>query len=216
MIIKEGITFRNKTYRFLLPLYRYLGETFILKLNSIKKLSIGIHDTLLDGTDISEEKNIYILASDCESRVFQNFLLYLKEENYLRDSYVFDEKNNFVMLIIKIPESFYNTYDKFLEGKYTEMYSEKQTEALFNNPANQKEYKILSLDASIKKDFLNRLNKEYGTSLELEDLENYSEYELPLKSSEEIFNYNKEETYFLTKHFKCKEKEKIKENQDGV
>ena len=63
MHIEIGKYYVNKTRRFLLPCLKGHGEDFVSKYNSVFKLAVAIHDTLLDHSKKSEGRSIYILCA---------------------------------------------------------------------------------------------------------------------------------------------------------
>lgn len=210
MEIKYGDLYINKTWRFLAPALKYHGEEFILKFNSMMKLAVGIHDTVLDDSTVSEDNNIYVLVDkNVDYKSFLNFISYVKYEDYYVDSYSYDEIVNprKIMIILKLPEGFDKTYYSFLQGKYSEMYSKEEIKKLFNNQITGKaknqqsyiDYEIITKTGDrAKKQFLENLNLELGNHFNLteEDLQKM-EWEFPLKKKEEIFNYKENTTVYF-------------------
>jgi len=211
MKIKYGKIYVNKTWRFLAPSLKYYGEEFIKKLNFVMKLSFGIHDTLLDGSKISEGNNIYILVDrHAKPKEYVNFLNYVQDKTYYVDSYSYDEvvDPRKMMIILKIPEELSESYYYFLKGQYSKMYNKELLDKLYNNVITGKsnnqqaylDYEILSKTGTNSKNkFYDLIIEEgFGNSdrLKPEDL-NDLEWELPLKKKEEIFNYKQNTTIFF-------------------
>lgn len=190
MDIRVGELYVNKTLVYLLPcLYDY-GETFKVKLNSIFNLGFGIHDAYMDGTPYEKQRLFYILCDKLyQPAKFMNFLNYLKSKEYYVKDYPYDDLENGRkhMIAIKFPEARNDAYDKFVIGKYSEMYNSDDIHQFFGNSD------ILDILTKSKKrvpDFVIFLNNKYGTTLTEKDvIEESMELDLPYKKEEEIFNY---------------------------
>lgn len=210
MKIKYGELYVNKTWRFLAPSLKYYGEEFIQKFNTMMKLAVGIHDTYLDGSEVSEDFNIYILVDKLQKhKEFTRFINYVKDKDYYVDSYSCDEIVNprKIMIILRIPDEVNNAYYHFLKGKYSIMYTKEQLSQIFNtvvaktttNQNSYLDYEILSkTGTNSRQKFIRTIKEEFGNYTEiptsaLKDLE----WELPLKKEEEIFNYSPNTTIFF-------------------
>lgn len=191
MQINLGTIYVNKTYKYLLPCLRLHGPTFVAKLNSIFNLAFGIHDSLLDGTDFEQQKVIYILSDKLyQPAKFQNFLNYIKNQEYYVTDYAYDdiEKGRKHMVVIKFPESHIDVYDKFIEGKYSKMYCKNELERFF--PKDSEAKNVLTKSLSIRDIFIKKINESFGTSLTAKDLKNEGmEYDFPPEKQKEFFNY---------------------------
>lgn len=210
MTIKYGRLYVNKTWRFLAPSLKYYGEEFIQKFNVVMKLAVGIHDTLLDGSQVSDDNNIYVLVDRlAKPKEFLNFINFISEQEYYIDSYSYDEVVNprKMMIILKIPEELSGSYYHFLKGHYSKMYNRQQLRELYNNvisgkSSNQQsylDYEILSKTGeNSKKLLIDTIKEEFGkeTRISETDIDNL-EWELPLKKKEEIFNYQENTTIFF-------------------
>jgi hypothetical protein len=188
MEIHEGKFYINKTSKFLYPILRYYGNSFVSELNKIVKYAIGIHDSNLKDTIGSY--NILILINTKINPIQVNkFLKRVEEQEYYVKYYnpSSNIQENKKIIVIKIPEKYYSSYDNFIIGNYSQMYNEGDIKKSFN--INSEEYKILSKSPSMKEIFYRKLKKEFhiGKNFIIKDIK---EYELPLKCKEEIFNYS--------------------------
>lgn len=201
MNIKIGKQYINKTWRFLVPSLQGHGTTFVNKFNPLFKLGVGIHDSYLDGAKITEGKNIYVLLDKkYRPRDFEKFMEYIRCQKFFKGEYCPDSEilsSRKHVIILEVPEIFYNSYDKFLQGKYSEMYNSEHLNLLFSSKNRKIDYEILSKTG---KDALNQFKKsidnEFNVESNLEDLEK-GEWELPLKKTEEIFNCLDKDTVFF-------------------
>ncbi len=191
MHIEIGQCYTNKTWRFLLPSVKGHGDIFIRKFNPVFKLAVGIHDTLVDDSKIAEGRNIYILCDKLiNEKNFNEFLEYVKYQDYYVADYCPDSeilKSRKHMIVIRIPEIFHDAYDYFLTGDYSQMYLDNELKILFSSSIRQKEYDILTRTSKELKEFVIKVNKDFGTSAKEEDFK-FAELELPLVKKEEIFN----------------------------
>ena len=191
MEIKIGHLYENRTQKYLLPILITYGESFQVKLNSIFNLAFGIHDTFLDGTEYENQKLIYILCDKAYQKVkFDNFLNYVKHHEYFVMDYAFDdiEHGRKHMIVIKFPEDFYSAYNKFLEGKYSEMYNDAEIHFYIKpiSPIIQ----VLRKTNLMKSVFIKKVKEKYNTDLsDIDVMEENMEYDFPITKSEEIFNY---------------------------
>jgi len=206
MDIKIGKQYINKTWRFLVPCLKTHGTTFVNKFNPLFKLAVGIHDTYLDGSALSNGRNIYVLIDKKHrQKDYEKFMEYIKYQNYFKGEYCPDSKiitSRKNIVIIEIPKQFNNAYDKFLQGKYSKMYNDEELKFLYESILTKKnlteeqkrkkrDYEILSKTGTNgKEDFLKSVSKEFGVTINPEVFSDPElEWELPLKKKEEIFNY---------------------------
>lgn len=200
MHIEIGTYYVNKTWRFLIPCLKGHGDVFVRKLTPVFRLAVGIHDTLVDDSKISNGRNIYLLCDKLTNyKDFDDFLEYVKYQDYYvadycPDSEIINSRKH--MVVITVPEKFNDAYDHFLAGNYSLMYLDEELKLLFSNNTRQKEYDILSRSSKILKEFTDEVNIEFGTNAVPEDFK-FAELELPLKKVEEIFNYKENDTVYF-------------------
>lgn len=188
MILDKTKYYENKTRRFLLPCLRAYGDHFVNMLSHMSKMAVGINDQHLKDFKLGD-RYIFVLidkgTSDSQYERFQNYCR--EHESYVTD-YSFgpsidsDEK----MFVYKIPQKFEYAYDKFIQGKYSEMFEPKEIEVLFKGKLV--ETQILTKDPHAMYNLVQSIHKEFGTDVET-PTENIIEYELPINKAEEMFNY---------------------------
>ena len=200
MNILIGKLYVNKTWRFLMPCLKGHGKSFIDKFNCVFKLAVGIHDTLLDNSNISNSNNLYVMINKTyREKNYKDFIEFIKYQNYFKgdycpDSDIISSKRH--MIVIEVPNIYNNAYDKFLQGKYSEMYSKKDLDLLFSHPSKKKEFDILTRNEKSLNEFIETLKKEFNTIIFQNDVYDF-EYELPLKYEEEVFNFNNNKKIYL-------------------
>ena len=195
MKVEFGKIVNNKTKMFLSPILRTFGVTFTAKFSGdIFKLGYGIHDTLLDG--VFDGKHPIYIACDkgVNPQKCWKAIEFIKEHSpgYLTD-YSMDTGSRLHMLVLDIPLEYHHAYDKFKEGKYSEMFTKQQLDLLFPDKSLIA-YKILSKDVSYMPIFIKKIEDLFN--VKIEDKTNYitSELEFPYRMCKEleqleVFNY---------------------------
>lgn len=201
MQIEIGKRYVNKTWRFLYPCLRGHGDVFVKKFNPLYKLAVGVSDDIVKGTQYSKERNIFILIDTMfQPKLVQEFLSYITFQPFYKHHYYVDNHEltqaRKMMLVLSVPDMFYEAYDNFIIGRYSQMYDTDETKKLFSNIDRKKEFDILTKNYSLEDEFIKSVNEEFDTNVYYFD-EPIKEYELPLKPSEEIFNYQSNNYYLI-------------------
>jgi hypothetical protein len=179
----------NKTKKYLLPCLKAYGDEFTKRIATVWKVAIGIGDIVTIKSNINFEKHIFIL---CETKKdidsFLRFLDWIKEHDMYEDDYAFDNINDgcLHMLVIKLPEKFYDAYETFKKSEFSHMYSKEDLEIFFKDKPDI--VKILIRDHNYKLEFSKFLEKEYGVQIPVTDIDDTFEFDLPISEYEEIFN----------------------------
>ena len=164
-----------------------------MKIKEIFIIGCGLGDMSLENNPdfiFLDKYPIYLLLDRfVGKRKTEDFIYWLKYQSYFLKEYPMDLVGRAHMVVIDLPEKYYLSYDKFSEGKYSEMFSKDQINRLFS--IESKEYKVLMKDRTILPQFAMQLINLF----ELKDLNpseiQESELELPytLTMEEEFFNY---------------------------
>ena len=194
MEIKFRRRIENKTSRYLSPclLYGY-GKTLILKVRELFILSWGLGDTLINSNPVYDFTNrhpiFFLIDTAVNKRKAEDFLHWIKYQEYFLYSYPADTSGRSHMVILDFPEKYSNAYDKFLEGKYSEMFTKEDICSIFSSES--KEFKVLMKDRVLLSSFVNEVKKVFCiNNLNGEDFKD-AEMELPytVNKKEEFFNY---------------------------
>ena len=192
--IEIGKLYRNRTLLFLVPALNYYGPTLKTKLNLVFKLAFGIHDSLIEGSYLEGQKNIYILVDKLvRPDLFQNFMDWIKHQEYYVTDYAYDSildhNSRKQMIVIAFPPQLKDAYDKFLLGKYSLMYTKNEISTFFGDENKAAAKHILCKTVFAKNQFKLLVKETFGTVLEEQDfLMGSWEYDLPPNSEEEFFN----------------------------
>ena len=213
MQIQSGKLYENRTWKYLYPCLKVYGSTLKTYLNSFFKLAVGLGD---HNIDINEDNCIYILIDtnihspqqslQTYREYLSKFLDWVRFQPYYVTDYIFEgfDRGEKHMLVLRLPDIYKESYIKFKQGKYSEMYSSKDIDNLYplivnsnknieikvnNNITNIKN--VLTKNSNYLELFRKQINDEFGTNLSLNDLKDH-ELDLPPSQNEEIFNYKKQ------------------------
>jgi hypothetical protein len=203
MNIEIGKFYLNKTWKYLLPCIKEYGPLFSSKIATVFKLAVGVGDAFLDSEDITSKRAIYLLLDKkVQPAKFILFMDWIQNQPYYMFDYSFDDvlKGRRHILVIEVPEMYHNSYDYFMEGRYSEMYSSKEIRKLFGKYDNDNKYSTIWVEAretmlrspELRKPFIEKLKENFGNSLDIKEIDLHdAELDLPIVKGEEIFNYNK-------------------------
>jgi hypothetical protein len=188
-VTAQSIIHPNRTRKYLLPCLREYGEEFTTKLNNAFKVAVGLGDMIITNRYYkSPERHVFILFNTkIASEHFTNLLEYVKDQEYFEDDYAYGnlQKTNLHMIVIKFPQKYWDSFDTFKIGKYSEMFTKEVIDSMFIRKDDDTP-KILIKDHKYKIRFTRRLNRLFGTNLEADDYD--GELDLPPNEREETFN----------------------------
>lgn len=187
MEVGRNQVFDNKTKKYLSPILKDYGDIFTGKFNAMFKVAYGIGDMVVENSGINYEKHLFILINtSVATRFFISFIDWIKTQPYYEDDYIYGniQKTKLHMIVLKIPEKFYESLETFKTGKYSKMYNPESISKYFQKHPNVQ--KVLIRDHNYKLEFISQLNKEFETNIEDFDIEDY-ELDFPMSSQEEIF-----------------------------
>lgn len=212
----------NRSYLYLFQTISGYGTTFILELNSLsayakQKVGSTIKSCYIADVLYYKSKNKSIEIEDLEEllffifdpkgskhegkyvnastgiKQFSKFLEFVRKNTNYVDDYWVKEGH---CIVFKVHKKFSQSYRKFLESKYSEMYNKEQLKDL--------QYVLIRTEQGVRK--LNYIaavllkNHEYGTQKLAKEIylrfgegtplpDDPKEYDLPWLKSEEYFNY---------------------------
>lgn len=187
-VTNEKSTYFNKTRKYLAPCLMDYGAHFIVKFNNVFKIAVGIGDIVLSNRKVKHEKHLFaLLDSTIAPNHFIEFLEWIRLQPMYQDDYVFDNIQRTIshMVILKLPEKYYNTFETFKLGEYSKMYNKEDVEKFFSKTPNLK--KILIKDHNYKFTFVGKLNRRWGSNVKASEWE--GELAFPPEDELEIFNY---------------------------
>ncbi len=190
MKIKNNILHDNKTRLYLLPVTKIYGKEFFNNFSKIFKLGFGINDFTMPD-NLKFDNHIFILLqSDLKSENFNDFLTWIRKQSYYEKDYAFDNIKNGDkhMVIVRIPKRYKYSYNAFVKGEYSKMYSEQDMRNLFNTGDTR--LPVLTKSDNAMKKFVSKINADYNTEFEFGELAGECEYPINENINNETFNYN--------------------------
>lgn len=206
--IKRGQTYFNQTLRFLTPsltVYDSLVD-YLLPLQTLA-WTIGDHNY---SQDIKNHLHAVIdvngrykydryLDKKTGYKDFYSFIEFIKNQDYYVDDYTFNDYAHVV--IFNIHEMFGNLIDKFIEGKYSQLYTEKHLKMgviskkikIRGKYIESVPYKIITRDKEYRKEFFKKLNTDFKSKVDPFDkdiINDDRELEYKPFLKQEILNYN--------------------------
>lgn len=188
MKFELGVCYQNKTKKYLLPVIKDYGRELITKLNSLPKIAIGVNDAIIP-ENMNLNNHIFILVDiNIKQENFTKILYWLRKQDYFECDYSFDDiiNGNKQIIVLKLPRNHKNTYNYFINSKFSKMYPEEIINRYFKKTDFR--FGVLTKSNSTIKSFVDKINSMHNTDLNYEEFTD--EVEFFIKEEEEIFNYN--------------------------
>lgn len=163
MDYNKRTVFKNKTFKFLIPVLRTYGEQFKFYLNNLDRRAFGVNHKAVK---LPEKRCIFILFNkDYKEELFYEFLEFVREKSYYVTDYIFGNavNSNFHMVVIKFPDKYADAYDKFIKGNLSQMYSEEDIENYFNKDEIAK--KIMKKEDNAVFFLIKEINELFGNNI---------------------------------------------------
>lgn len=207
---KLGNFFQNKTARYVLPILNSFPNSFKINYQKVKTglVCTAIGDVCYDyakGKSVehclfmvydinglySISENKYVDAHKCRQNLM-SYIRFLKKEPYYLDDYVI-QVGMYHCIVIKLPDTYKPTIQRFITSKYSTMYTNQQLSALLIKEKNDKGqfnavFGVLTKHPDYIKIFQEKLNEHFNTNIVIED---DRELDLPINLNEEVLNNNK-------------------------
>lgn len=190
-VTKGSPFYKNRTFKFILPIIKLYGKTFLDIYNSLRKIAVGINDYNIASMDIIYNKHIFILIDVDATQCFDDLLEMIKIHPAYENDYIYSMTYNLHMLVIKIPNDFISTLENFKQGRYSQMYNQDNLDLLFKNDipkVGKNPIKmVLRKDSAYRPIFEAEIKKHFR----IEDVPQveWDEYDFPIELKEEVFNY---------------------------
>jgi hypothetical protein len=203
--IQIGSIFMNRTRKYLLPIIKYYGTEFTFNINSMFKVAIGIGDIVLEKCGFKHEKHLFILIDSLyKPTIFLKSLKWIRNHPAYEDDYIFGnvKTSRFHMLVIQVPEYYIPSFENFKESKFSKMYSKEDINKLFEFQSRsgtdrvnyENAHKVLIHDHNYKVEFAKQVREQFDVQdFNVNDISDTVEFDLPIRKTEEIFNYKQEE-----------------------
>jgi hypothetical protein len=188
---EEQTILPSKTTKYLLPCLKEYGVKFTKMINLVYKVAAGIGDAILINRDIKHEKHVFLLLDGkmpTYNKHLATFLDWIKDQPMYVDDYVYGDiqKSTFHMVILQLPEKYYNSFETFKKGEYSKMYSIEDVVKFFENHPVAKA--VLIKDHEYRVVFTGKVNKRYNTCIL--PTEFIGELDFRPTTASEIFNHH--------------------------
>lgn len=182
----------NRTLLYILPQLNFYSKNISNRVKTYNFYGCYIGYKALD------TEHIYLLYKVIDEDT-KDFVQWLSNKDYCIAS--IDVDSIYKLLKIKLPNEFRGSLEKFLGGKYSEMYSKEDVDKIFIpieykylkelqelfDKENKDLKNILTKNKEYEKVFLDKVNKTFDTNLE--KLNENSEYDFKPNLKDEIFYY---------------------------
>lgn len=218
LTITPGKRYDNKTARYLAPCLKDWGQELESNTFSNYILAVGIGDSeyseeipdrifLLFDVNGKRRYNKYPQKSNANFK-FGEYLEFIKYHPAYVDDYVYDnmQDGNQHMVILTLPQHFKDSelFDKFLQGRYSEMYTSEEMERLFSRvllkdrvKIDNPQYLIINKDPNYEETFREKLMEDFDINRPTYDISD-REWDYKPFLSEEVFNYEQKNKISLT------------------
>lgn len=193
-MFEDNKIYENQSFKYLFPLLQAYGSTFVGFLNRIYKLGIFIGDINYPANPIGKNLHLviknYLNHSSKQSyeKLLSDFINYVRQQHFYEADYLLDTTKH--VIVLKLPHDLTLCIDEFVRGKYSKMFTEKQIKEYFSGKHFVETRKVLTHDMSYAQTYLDKVNKDYMTDLQLEDILNH-EWDYPPQLEKEVLNFKK-------------------------
>ena len=181
---------KNRTFKYLSPPLGYYGSKFISKIKSLKLIAFGIGDYHLDNKFITDRESIFILydAAYFPRQTADIISWFYNQDFFVENTYYADYMNTLRYLIIDLPIP--NVLPKFLQGKYSEMYTQQEISTYFTRNSSLHALKVITKNESAIQEHLDKVNEIFKTNIQSDEID-FDTFECDFKPQpeDEIFNY---------------------------
>ena len=199
MEVQKGKPYVNRTWKYLFPCMKYYGQEFIDTVGTVFKITIGIGDAL--HAERLKTPCIYVLVDKTINPVAVAKLInWSRKQSYYVDHYDTNYLESTLMMVYKIPERFHISYEYFINGEYSKMYSKQEIKYLYLISDHDEKLTKTWSDArdvmlqhsSMIPPFISLLKETYGNNIDTQQKDLIGkELDLPTKFffKEEVFHY---------------------------
>lgn len=204
MKIQLGTIYLNRTKKYLFPIIKSYGKEFSSSIAKLFKLGVGIGDIITNRCGVHHEKHLFILADATHNITeFAQILDYIREHHAYEDDYPYDVIHNgrLHMIVIRVPDEFITSMEKFKSGEFSKMYTPKQIHDLFEYKGKDKDLqktysevkKVLVKAHNYRIEFAKKIEQEFNVKFPVSEITDEWELEFPALLKEEFFNFKGEE-----------------------
>jgi hypothetical protein len=178
---------RNKTVKYIVPLFKDYGVEFKTKLNSLNLVSIRYNDKIID----EKYNNHLFVLVNYKSPKFISVIKWLRKQSFYETDYPYDDilEGSLHIIVLKIPDQHREAFTHFVNSEYSKMLSEKQAAYYYGKTSER--YGIIVKTEDALKSFVDAVNRIYRTDHAYEDFLDV-EYDFGLEDEQETFGKTSE------------------------
>jgi len=169
----------NRTRMYLArAMLAYFDKQSLHNVHILKPIMWGTYDQLyLQAKGIKEVHYKLFLLAEIKYKPQRAALKELRTHKYYEDDYPMDVKDTkYVFIVFKIPEQLHKSYNSFMEGKFSEMFTVEELKKIgiekFEDNKPNPVYAVLTKKKHLKEVFRKKLENCFDVQVSEEDLEN--------------------------------------------
>lgn len=170
----------NRTYTYLYPSLSLVNRDLYVRLSSLEPSIVGVFlldDNFADMHLIHDEPVLFIaINTTVQNLVLESQLKEIRKQKEYLTEYSYCGREKFLIVVVKTDR---DIYQKFLEGKYSQMYTDEQLEQTpfpVNRPSALAIFKRSPLAREV---FARLLKITFESDITTEEIAQDAEYELP-------------------------------------
>lgn len=196
----------NQTRKYLVQQVQHYGIEFMKNLSLLEVLMYGIHDykAVITGSkniepniyilvDVNGEKKYDVYLDQLKARrLFQEALSYFKNHHSYVADYCYDSNKTGHLHVIVLKLPFVEKLTLFLQGRYSEMYSDEELSKWFIKSTKKgmtQQWSVLTKDKNYRSSFKEQLISEFG-KLNITEESLTGELDFPPNLKNEILRYD--------------------------
>lgn len=179
MNVKLDKIYVNRTRMYLArAMLSYFDRDSLHKVQILNPIMWGTYDMhYLVAKNIEEIRYRLFLLAEVKHKQQRLALKDLRSHMYYEDDYPMDIKNTkYVFVVFKIPAQLHQSYDSFMAGKFSEMFTIDELKKLgihkFEDDKPNPIYAVLTRKQHLKEVFKRKLEKCFDVQVSDEDLDN--------------------------------------------
>lgn len=187
IVLQEKTVFENHTKKYLVPSLKIYGQSFAEMFSKLDKVAFGLGDYIAEICGSIFKEVIFILVKI--NPYLQYVINRLKQMNIYEYDYCFDNLlfGKYHMIVINFPSIFRGSFEQFLQGNFSKMFSKEHITALFSN---EDTINIFQKNILAKINFRVKIEKTFNIILSEFETIDWKEYDFPISKKQEYFNYN--------------------------
>jgi hypothetical protein len=165
----------NRTRLYMAPVLNAVDNQLPSKINLTDITMWGTNDIVYAKHKQMTQYCLFILHKVNEH--LGSYIEYCKSRPFFVDDYIFNLREiDYHMSVIRLPRTWKKSYDAFVDGRFSQMYTDKQLKRVkisprFYDGRPNAIYQVLTRDEKYREKFEEKLEELYGTTVAPDDAE---------------------------------------------